>query len=93
MWAWIAIVVAIALLILVLVFGILSFIRKRKDKTPQKKKTLPEARQPEPKVIPVTPTREDPTVEPLLIRGAPTNTSDSGYLQPRSSLPENTTNA
>jgi len=65
---------------------------KKKAKTPQKKKSLSEDRQSEPKVIPVTPTREDPAAEPLVLRAPLTNTSDSGYLQARS-LPDNTANA
>jgi len=93
LWAWIAIIICVALIILAIVVGVFAFIRKSKQNPSSKKKSIPEPRPEEEKVVRVTTKREDPATEPMLIRAAPPNVSDTGYLEPRRSDTDNTANA
>ncbi|CAF2623072.1 unnamed protein product [Rotaria sp. Silwood2] len=109
MWAWIAIIIGGTLLLLIIIGVIIALMTKSKKKTSRSKITLPEPRRPDEKgkdnfvyefstfssvlVIRVPPRRADPAAEPMLTRAAPTNESNTDYLQPRSSAAENTSNA
>jgi hypothetical protein len=81
-WAWITIGVGSGVLLFIILAVIVACICKSKNKSPSKNKFLPEPRS---EITPIRVKRDDPAAEPMLIRAAPANVSDPGYLQPRSS--------
>jgi len=90
-WAWILIIVLGSLLLLGILGAVIGFIARAKKGSTPKKRSLPEPRPTELKVIQPQKRRDDPAAEPMLIRTK--QVDDSGYLQPRSIPIDTTANA
>ncbi|CAF0966460.1 unnamed protein product [Adineta steineri] len=93
LWAWILIAVGVAVLLAIIV-AIVVFVLKSKKNSSGGKRSLPPPREKELKNIGHTTETTDPAARPMLNRPpVPNRPTDTGYLQPRKSLPDNNSNA
>ncbi|CAF0867774.1 unnamed protein product [Adineta steineri] len=93
LWAWILIAVGVAVLLAIIV-AIVVFVLKSKKNSSGGKRPPPDSRTKAPKNMGHTIETADPSTERMLNRPpVPNRPTDTGYLQPRKSLPDNNSNA
>ncbi|CAF3027781.1 unnamed protein product [Rotaria sp. Silwood2] len=82
-WAWLLVAVGAMLLLLLILGGVLAFIRNSKKELPQTRKSISETLRTDKEAIHITGNRDEPTIEPVLVRSARTSISNTDYLEPQ----------